>query len=76
MAAKSHKDRRDAECDLARAASDPQCRVLPSRGLCVTERDLAIVLGVLSSLLGPAFPSFRSLSGRLKSTCRRYKFDP
>ena len=30
---------------------------------------------VLSSLLGPAVPSFRALSGRLQSTVRRHKFN-
>ena len=30
---------------------------------------------VSSSLLGPAVPSFRALSGRLKFTVRRHKFN-
>jgi len=34
-----------------------------------------VVHGVSSSLLGPAVPSFRALSGRLKFTVGRHKFN-
>ena len=34
-----------------------------------------VVHCVLSSLLGPADPSFRALPGRLKFTVRRHKFN-
>ena len=34
-----------------------------------------ILLGVSSSLLGPVDPSFRALSGSLKFTVRRHKFN-
>ena len=47
--------------------------VLPG-GLCAP--DTAYVLhGVSSSLLGPVDPSFRALSGRVKFTVRRHKFN-
>jgi len=36
---------------------------------------LWIVHRVSSSLLGPVVPSFRALSGRLKFTVRRHKFN-
>jgi len=35
----------------------------------------AVFLRVSSSLLGPVDPSFRALSGRLKFTVRRHKFN-
>ena len=38
-------------------------------------RRLQVVHRVSSSLLGPVVPSFRALSGRLKFTVRRHKFN-
>ena len=38
-------------------------------------RRLQVVHRVSSSLVGPVVPSFRALSGRLKCTVRRHKFN-
>ena len=45
-----------------------------TRSECLRPVVVSSLKGLSSSLLGPAVPSFRAFSGRLRFTVRRYKF--